>query len=99
MALVELRGAMQGQHRPHRLAGASNLRATESPVCLLQVIRARRMPPDHEVGIGSQTRHVIRAADDDVLGRQLLGELLDLIGDCGPILGSAPLTRKTDHIV
>ena len=58
--------------------------APEAAVGLLQRLGGRGVPPDHHVGVGPQRAHVVGAADDDVLGRELLEERLDLGDDRRP---------------
>jgi hypothetical protein len=78
VALVELGRPVQRHHRPHRRQVASQHRAPEHPIRLLQRLGARRVPPHHEVGVGPQRGHVIRPAHHHVLARQLLEQAVDL---------------------
>ena len=67
---------------------------------VLQVLGGRRVPPEHEVRVGSQTGHVVAATGDHVLVRRLGEQLLDLLDQALPgLAGNRSRTRKTDHMV
>ena len=85
--LVELGRAVQRHVRPDRLQRAAQLGAAEEVVRLLELVGGLGVPPDHEVGVGAQPRHVVRAADGDVLRGELVEQLLDLVGVAGAVLG------------
>ena len=79
--LVELGRAVQRHLRPHRLEGGAQTGTPEPVVGVLQVVGRRRVHPQHDVGVGAQRGHVVPATDHDVLGRELLDELVDLARD------------------
>src|SRR5690606_3768510 len=84
---VELGGAVQRHVRPHRLHGAAQAGAPEQAVRLLEQVAVLGVPPDHQVGVGAQAREVVGAADRDVLGGELVEQLLDLVRVTGTVLG------------
>src|ERR671912_1992423 len=78
VALVELSRTVQRRDRPHRVQVLPVCRAQERVVCLLERLDGLGVPPDHDVRVGPQTGDVVRAADDDVAGREVGEQLLDL---------------------
>ena len=101
VALVELRRPVQRHLRPDRREPATEGGAAEAVVGGLQLLRGGGVHPEHHVGVGTQTRHVVDAAHHDVGLGQLGEQLLDL-GTLRGRSASSPSTasrRKTDHIV
>ncbi|GAA0691093.1 hypothetical protein GCM10009548_73660 [Streptomyces malaysiensis subsp. malaysiensis] len=75
----------------HTGSSAAQLRAAEEAVRLLEPVGGLGVPPDHEVGVGTQAGQVVGAADGHVLGGELVEQLLYLIGVAGAVLGERVL--------
>src|SRR4051794_15409595 len=86
VAAVELGRAVQRHLRPDRLEVPAQRGAAEPGVGLLQRLRRLGVPPDHQVGVGPQTRDVVDPADDDVLAGQFLEQRRDLVRGGGPLV-------------
>ncbi len=95
VALVELGRPVQRRLRPDRLQVGTEGGAPQQPVGLLERVRRRCVPPHHEVGVGAQAGHVVGAPHDDVLGRELLEEGVDLVGQVGRAAPAA--ARDLEH--
>ena len=102
MALVELRRAVQGDLRPHRLEARAERGAAQPLVGVLELLDVLGVPPDHHVGVGTQAAQLVDAAHHDVVG----GELVEQVGDLGAPRPrdrrASPYgvaSRNTDHIV
>ena len=101
MALVELRGPVQRDRAPHRRGGPAQRRgAAEIGVGGLQRLHPLGVRPDHEVGIGAQSRDVVEPADHDAVVLLLLEERRGLVDDRGARSSpSAPgRTANTENI-
>ena len=59
--------------------------APKAAVGVLERFGRRGVPPHHQIGVGPQCAHVIRTADRDVLGGQLLEQRSNLIREARPI--------------
>ena len=87
MALVELRGPVQGDSAPYRRGGPAERRgAAEVGIGGLQHLHPLGVRPDHEVGIGAQSRDVIEAADHNAVVLLLLEERRGLVHDGRPVV-------------
>ena len=76
--LLNSAGPVQRHLGPHRREPAAEGRAPEAVVRRLEGLAGAGVPPHHHVGVGAQARHVVGAAHDDVVGRELLEQLHDL---------------------
>lgn len=84
MTLVELRRPVQGDGTPHRGDGpAQGGGAAEVVVGRLQGLDPLGVRPEHEVGVGAQTRHVVDAAHHDAVVLLLFEERRRLVDDGG----------------
>ena len=79
MPLVELGGTVQSHRRPGRRQAPPDGGAAQRAGGGLQRLRGRRVPPDHQVGVGAQGRDVVEAAQRDALP----GEVADQFGQFG----------------
>ena len=78
MALVELRGPVEGRVAPDGLEVPADLRAQEAVIRRLQLLDGGRVPPHHDVGIAPEARDVVEATHDDALLGDLAEERLEL---------------------
>ena len=79
MALVELGRPVQRRLRPDRRQVLAERRCgATAPYASCSASDGRRVPPDHQVGVGAQPGDVVDAAHHHVLLGQLLEQRLDL---------------------
>ena len=79
MALVELGGPVQAHRGPGRRQGPPDGGPAQRAGGGLQRLGGRRVPPDHQVGVGAQRRDVVEAAQRDALLGQF-GDQVDQFG-------------------
>ena len=69
---------MQRDLRPHGVQATTEARAAKLLVGGLDLLYRLGVPPDHHVGVGTQAAQVVDTAGDDVVGRELAEQFLDL---------------------
>ena len=98
VALVELCGPVQRHVAPHCVAGtAEDGGPAEIGVGGLDLLNLFRMPPDHEVCVGPQTRDVVHTANHNTFGFERVEELAGVADRLVPIVAQLARPNREDR--